>query len=159
MWNVLSQGIHMLNMKVLWLVVRKLWPRLKFLFTHTRQHQGYDISSPDICPGSLKRKRSDLVLWFWTENSKKQSDNTKTRPKTWIPQRLRTQLGRSVGVINVYTCTQLAWLEKQVWYQYIFISNNYVSSDYPSSDPGEVKNVKSLRLMDRQRDGRHTKTI
>ena len=31
-------------------------PRLKFLSTHTRRrrHQGYDISSPDIRPGSHK---------------------------------------------------------------------------------------------------------
>ena len=43
-------------MKALSLLVRKLWPRLKFLSTHTRgrRHQGYDISSPDIRPGSLK---------------------------------------------------------------------------------------------------------
>ena len=58
MWKVLSQGICMCNMKALSLVVRKLWPRLNFLFTHTRRrgrgHQGYDISSPDIRPGSLK---------------------------------------------------------------------------------------------------------
>ena len=50
----------MCNMKVLSLLVRKLWPRLKFLSTHTRRrgrrrrHQGYDISSPDMRPGSLK---------------------------------------------------------------------------------------------------------
>ena len=31
MWKVLSQGIHMCNMEALSLVVRKLWPRLKFL--------------------------------------------------------------------------------------------------------------------------------
>ena len=56
MWKVLSQGIHMCNMKALSLLIGKLWPRLKFLFTHTRRrrHQGYDISSPDIRPGSLK---------------------------------------------------------------------------------------------------------
>ena len=30
-WKVLSQGIHMCNMKTLSLVVRKLWPRLKFI--------------------------------------------------------------------------------------------------------------------------------
>ena len=52
-----SQGIHMCNMKALSLLVRKLWPRLKFFFTYTRRrgHQGYDISSPDIRPGLLKR--------------------------------------------------------------------------------------------------------
>ena len=35
MRKVLSQGIYMCNMKALSLLVRKLWPRLKFLFTHT----------------------------------------------------------------------------------------------------------------------------
>ena len=30
MWKVLSQGIHMCNMRALSLLVRKLWPRLKF---------------------------------------------------------------------------------------------------------------------------------
>ena len=46
----------MCNMKALSPLVRKLWPMLKFLFTHQRRrrHQGYDISSPDIRPGSLK---------------------------------------------------------------------------------------------------------
>ena len=34
MWKVLSQSIHMCNMKALSLLVRKSWPRLKFLFTH-----------------------------------------------------------------------------------------------------------------------------
>ena len=31
MWKVLSQGIHMWNMKALYLTVHKLWPRLKSL--------------------------------------------------------------------------------------------------------------------------------
>ena len=39
-----------------------------------------------------------------TENSKKKRDNTNTPPKTSITQRLRTDLGRSVGVT---TATQL----------------------------------------------------
>ena len=34
--KILSQGIHMYNMKALSLLVWKLCPRLKFLFTHTR---------------------------------------------------------------------------------------------------------------------------
>ena len=36
-----------------------------------------------------------------TEQSKKQHDNIKTPPKTLITQRLRTDLGRSVGVTAV----------------------------------------------------------
>ena len=42
-----------------------------------------------------------------TEMSKGQSDNTKTPQKSSIKQRLRTDLGRSVGVT---TATQLVWL-------------------------------------------------
>ena len=30
MWKVLSQGVHMCNIKALFLLVRKLWPRLIF---------------------------------------------------------------------------------------------------------------------------------
>ena len=44
-----------------------------------------------------------------TEKSKKQRDNTKTPPKTSITQRLRTDLGRSVGVT---IATQLVWLNR-----------------------------------------------
>ena len=44
-----------------------------------------------------------------TEKSKKQVDNTKTPPKTSITQRLRTDLGRSVGVT---IATQLVWLNR-----------------------------------------------
>ena len=41
------------------------------------------------------------------EKPKKQRDNTQMPPKTSITQRLRTDLGRSVGVT---TATQLVWL-------------------------------------------------
>ena len=44
-----------------------------------------------------------------TEKSKKQCENTKTPPKTSISQRLRTNLGRSVGITIV---TQLVWLNR-----------------------------------------------
>ena len=43
------------------------------------------------------------------EKSKKQRDNTKTPPKSSITQRLRTDLGRSVGVTKA---TQLVWLPR-----------------------------------------------
>ena len=42
-----------------------------------------------------------------TEKSEKQRDNIETPPKTSITQRLRTDVGRSVGVTAV---TQLVWL-------------------------------------------------
>ena len=61
MWKGLSQGIHMWNMKVLPLVVHKLWPRLKFLSTDDDNNDdndnnagGYDNSSPDFRHGELK---------------------------------------------------------------------------------------------------------
>ena len=41
--------------------------------------------------------------------SKKQRDNTKTQPKTSIKQRLRADLGRSVGVT---IATHLMWLNQ-----------------------------------------------
>ena len=44
-----------------------------------------------------------------TEKSKKQSDNTKTPPNISITQRLRTDLGRSVGAT---ASTQLVWLNR-----------------------------------------------
>ena len=43
------------------------------------------------------------------ENSKKQSDKTKTPQQTAITQRLRADLGRSVGVT---IATQLVWLNR-----------------------------------------------
>ena len=51
-----------------------------------------------------KRRRSDPVLWqkppIPTENSKTKGQHTQTPPKTSITQRLRTDLGRSVGVTS-----------------------------------------------------------
>ena len=47
-----------------------------------------------------------------TEHSKKQSDNTKTPQKISITQRMRTDLGRSVGLT---TATQLMLLKTGLW--------------------------------------------
>ena len=44
-----------------------------------------------------------------TEKFKKQNENTKTPPKTSITQRLRTDLGWSIGVT---TAIQLVWLNR-----------------------------------------------
>ena len=44
-----------------------------------------------------------------TDKSKKQPNNTKAPPNTSITQRLRTDLGRSVGVT---TANQLLWLNR-----------------------------------------------
>ena len=50
-----------------------------------------------------KRRRSDPVLWqnpLYQQKIRKPKDNTQTPPKTSITQRLRTDLGRSVGVTS-----------------------------------------------------------
>ena len=44
-----------------------------------------------------------------TQKNKKQRDNTKTQTKTSITQRLRADLGQSVGVT---IATQLMWLNR-----------------------------------------------
>ena len=58
-----------------------------------------------------KRKRSDSVLWqkpLHQQKCQKGKVTTQTTPqKSSIKQRLRTDLGRSVGVT---TATQLVWL-------------------------------------------------
>ena len=62
-----------------------------------------------------------------TEKSKKQRDNTKTPLTTSITQRLRTDLGRSVGVM---IATQLVWL-------------NQFSGSHPS-EPSETNTIFGL---------------
>ena len=44
MWKVLSQGIHMCNMKALSLQLRKLWLRLKFSKVKL-QGQGHEVKT------------------------------------------------------------------------------------------------------------------
>ena len=59
-----------------------------------------------------KRKRSDSVLWqkpLHPQKVQKATRQHKTPPKTSIRQRLRTDLGRSVGVT---TATPLVWLTR-----------------------------------------------
>ena len=61
--------------------------------------------------GQRKRKRSDSVLWqkpLHQQKCQKGKVTTQTTPqKSSIKQRLRTDLGRSVGVT---TAIQLVWL-------------------------------------------------
>ena len=63
------------------------------------------------------------------EMSKGQSDNTNNATKSSITQRLRTDLGRSVGVT---TATQLVWL---TWF-----------TAQPSHSPQQPCNQKDTRL-------------
>ena len=66
-----------------------------------------NVSSPEnkaVLSTIIERKKEEIWLSPMTkaptpiEKSKKQRDNTKTQPKTSITQRLRIDLGRSVGV-------------------------------------------------------------
>ena len=62
----------------------------------------------------LREKGRDLTQSYdkspyIVRKSQKQHDNTKTPPKTSITQRLRTELGRLVGV---KIATQLVWLKR-----------------------------------------------
>ena len=63
----------------------------------------YTREGTDIKRNKRKRRRSDLVLWqnpLYQQKIRKPKDNTQTPPKTSITQRLRTDLGRSVGVTS-----------------------------------------------------------
>ena len=72
------------------------------------------------------------------EKSNKQHDNIKTPPKTLITQRLRTDLGRSVGVTAV---TPLVWL-------------NRFSSAQPSHSPNQnqTRDADSSQLLNLKSD-------
>ena len=70
MWKVLSQGIHLCNMKALFLLVSKIWPRLKFFkrrsnFKVTRSK--IIVSYERSCP-----KEYTCAIWksyqFWFES-------------------------------------------------------------------------------------------
>ena len=68
---------------------------------YSQQHK----SRTAYCIKCHKRKRrwSDPVLWqnpLYQQKIRKPKDNTQTPPKTSITQRLRTDLGRSVGVTS-----------------------------------------------------------
>ena len=81
-----------LNSKRLWLFsFNKLFPRLQPLPPKTQFIK-------------IIRRRSDSVLWqkpLYQQKIRKSIDNTKTKPKSLITQRLRTDLGRSIGVTPV----------------------------------------------------------
>ena len=68
--------------------------------------KNYGLSWKVFSQGILikrKRRRSDPVLWqnpLYQQKIRKPKDNTQTPPKTSITQRLRTDLGRSVGVTS-----------------------------------------------------------
>ena len=67
------------------------------------QKSNLELNIPIILEKKRKRRRSDPVLWqnpLYQQKIRKPKDNTQTQPKTSITQRLRTDLGRSVGVTS-----------------------------------------------------------
>ena len=86
-----------------------------------------------------------------TEQSKKQRDNIKTPPKTLNTKLLRTDLGRSIGVIAV---TQLVWLNKRntpiIKLNHIFIftlkdsMSIYIKYEYEIMFESTTKKLRSL---------------
>ena len=61
------------------------------------------------CLGKFSQKTDGLPFRGGEEELQKQSDNTKPPQDTSITQRLRADLGRSVGVT---TATLLVWLNR-----------------------------------------------
>ena len=82
-----------------------------FLFSCILKEEQYKIAMILLCPVQEKKEEIWLCLMTKahtpTEMSKGQSDNINNATKSSITQRLRTDLGRSVGVT---TATQLVWL-------------------------------------------------
>ena len=75
-----------------------------------------DLKNSNIpIEGQCKEKKEEIWLspvtnaYKPTQKSKKQCDNTKNATKTLITKRLRTDIGRSVGVTVV---TPLVWLNR-----------------------------------------------
>ena len=86
-----------------------------FHFEYPLVHSRFCFLSLSLLALSYFGKKKEIWLSSMTkastptEKSKKQRDNTKTPPKNSITQRMRTDLGRSVGVT---ISTQLVWLNR-----------------------------------------------
>ena len=107
-----------------WISILKIFKSLQYILhrvsgiTSFEQHlESSSGHTKSFCPNMVqyrfksKRKRSDSVLWqkpLHQQKCQKGKVTTQTTPqKSSIKQRLRTDLGRSVGVA---TATQLVWL-------------------------------------------------
>ena len=90
------------RLRCVWTIELYLWISIKL--------QGLSYSSHVATAIHVKRNRKKIWLSLTTkiiiptEMSNRQSENTKTPPKSSIPHRLRAEFGRSVGVT---TATQL----------------------------------------------------
>ena len=116
----------------------------------------YFLSSPSSAYLKRKRKRSDSVLWqkpLHQQKCQKGKVTTQTTPqKSSIKQRLRTDLGRSVGVT---TATQLVWF---TGLEHMFKLSAYCiylredicrSSSFLCSFHGTLKTCVSIRAIQR----------
>ena len=75
--------------------------RCKYIFSQNQHVRKQNVGILESV--KRKRRRSDPVLWqnpLHQQKIRKPKDNTQTPQKTSITQRLRTDLGRSVGVTS-----------------------------------------------------------
>ena len=108
--NVLEFYPSQWDTKEFWKVMKRCtrWRFRKCFIIKGESKKQYDfytaLSKKNLVFGiKRKRRRSDPVLWqnpLYQQKIRKPKDNTQTPPKTSITQRLRTDLGRSVGVTS-----------------------------------------------------------
>ena len=112
MKSIIKENIKMMRSYPMYCLFRsnvgdvKMMPFMSYIMNimcilgHKILNRKLKINSMSI---KRKRRRSDPVLWqnpLYHQKIRKPKDNTQTPPKTSITQRLRTDLGRSVGVTS-----------------------------------------------------------
>ena len=108
------------NLQAYTVCIWKIWfaldIKLRRYITTLQWISKYDKSRPWLC-STRKRKRSDSVLWqkpLYQQKCQKDKVTTQTMPqKSSITQRLRTDLGRSVGVTTAIKLVWLTWFTAQ----------------------------------------------
>ena len=107
MWKVLSQGIHMWNMKVLSLTVHKLWPRLKFL--KSRSNFKVKVTRSKIMAWCERSCHKEYTCEVWKSLSL-------TVHKLW--PRLKFLKSRSNFKVKVTRSKIMAWCERSCHKEY-----------------------------------------
>ena len=139
MWKVLSQGIHMCNMKVLSFLVWKLWPRLKFVKSFSQVGQTSRSSS------------HGQILWYHViglviRNTHVQYESP-ISPGKKVMAKVKVFKSRSNFKVKNYGTMwkALSW-GIHIWKVKIFVhaSNADVRADISSTDirPGSLKLIK-----------------
>ena len=124
MWKVLSQGIHMWNMKVLSLIILKLWPRLKFLSTDDDDDnddaRAMTIVSPDFRHGELKIHASDIFMVFYV---------CVDLPIYKLPPTTQTYLDWASVDSRVHLrCRAGRWIRRLYWWQVGIVTRLVISA-------------------------------